>query len=734
MYTFKNKLRGNKTACWKSIHFSTCPLFTHNQTRQNARMDIRSFFGGVPGKKASKESEESTHEKAKSKTTTKKPRTIKAELPKNIPKPRTDFTFLDEVKGVHKDQPPHAGERTIPKGAPSCLEGLVITASGTMDSITRKELKELISSYGGRLTATLDNKTDLFICGVKDVGKSKYEKAKQLNVKIIDEDGLFFILRRSNGEDPNENSQTLIKKQEDSQERIDTQNVKVTESQKSQDSQKAKSSFSDNHSNLSSSEPSQQNIPITPVKEDPKFQLLTEKYRPTKFSELVGNKSGIQKLREFLRNFDRQEKKAVIIYGPPGIGKTTAAVICAKAAGFHVIEFNASDTRNKTMVEKVASDIFTNQTLFKYGNNQNSHLRSCIIFDEVDGMTGDKGGIKTLTDFVKKSKIPIICICNDRFNKKLSTLGRYAIDIQFSPPSTPEIAQRIDEICKMENIPMNRMRFITLTNKTAGDMRSSLNALQLWSSGVENMSEKDIAKCDPYDACVTLLKPQSNIEKKIESFFIDYDTIPSYMHMLCGMNKGDVKSWANAIDSMALGNEISNIIRSENAWDLLNALAITSAVIPAVYCPNAKRPPNPNYKPIPDEFIKSAKETKYRKFLADISMRCRRSCGVPATTFRSTISELIVMKIRYLLSNGREQEAMDILDGLEMTKDDLNNLHEVVDFGMNSFPEVSSSSTKKLNKLYIESHGNISKSGNNEEERADYYIKSKLSNRRMKKI
>jgi replication factor C subunit 1 len=40
-------------------------------------------------------------------------------------------------------------------------------------------------------------------------------------------------------------------------------------------------------------------------------------------------------------------KKAVLISGPPGIGKTSSAKIICRALGFDVMEVNASDTRGK---------------------------------------------------------------------------------------------------------------------------------------------------------------------------------------------------------------------------------------------------------------------------------------------------------------------------------------------------------------------------------------------------
>lgn len=43
--------------------------------------------------------------------------------------------------------------------------------------------------------------------------------------------------------------------------------------------------------------------------------------------------------------------RAVLITGPPGIGKTTSAHLVAKLEGFTPIELNASDARSKKLVE-----------------------------------------------------------------------------------------------------------------------------------------------------------------------------------------------------------------------------------------------------------------------------------------------------------------------------------------------------------------------------------------------
>lgn len=45
--------------------------------------------------------------------------------------------------------------------------------------------------------------------------------------------------------------------------------------------------------------------------------------------------------------------------------------------------------------------------------------------DEVDGMAGneDRGGMQELIGIIKTSKVPIICLCNDRQSPKVNFTG-----------------------------------------------------------------------------------------------------------------------------------------------------------------------------------------------------------------------------------------------------------------------------------------------------------------------
>ena len=65
------------------------------------------------------------------------------------------------------------------------LEGKTFVVTGSMESFSRNEIEELIRSRGGNASSSVSKNTDYVVAG-KDPG-SKFEKAKQLGVKIISE-------------------------------------------------------------------------------------------------------------------------------------------------------------------------------------------------------------------------------------------------------------------------------------------------------------------------------------------------------------------------------------------------------------------------------------------------------------------------------------------------------------------------------------------------------------------
>ncbi|MDT7895413.1 MAG: AAA family ATPase [Desulfurococcales archaeon] len=110
------------------------------------------------------------------------------------------------------------------------------------------------------------------------------------------------------------------------------------------------------------------------------------KYRPKTLSEYIDQDEAKNKLIEWLKNFPNVENKAVLLYGPPGVGKTTLVECIARDLGYELIEMNASDFRRMQDIERIAISASDKGGLFS--------RKRLILLDEVNGINirADIGG------------------------------------------------------------------------------------------------------------------------------------------------------------------------------------------------------------------------------------------------------------------------------------------------------------------------------------------------------
>ncbi|MFE4330100.1 NAD-dependent DNA ligase LigA [Streptomyces sp. NPDC056831] len=92
-----------------------------------------------------------------------------------------------------------AGVRMEDEGAgeevgPRPLEGLTVVVTGTLAGHTRDGAKEALQSRGAKVTGSVSKKTSFVVVG--DNPGSKYDKAMQLKVPVLDEDGFAVLLEQ----------------------------------------------------------------------------------------------------------------------------------------------------------------------------------------------------------------------------------------------------------------------------------------------------------------------------------------------------------------------------------------------------------------------------------------------------------------------------------------------------------------------------------------------------------
>ena len=167
---------------------------------------------------------------------------------------------------------------------------------------------------------------------------------------------------------------------------------------------------------------------------------------------------------------------------------TSTIRVIAKTKGYRTIELNASDKRNKDTINNSVGFLMNNTTLSSIDNSTNS--KNMIIMDEIDGMTGteDKGGIKALIEIAKKTKVPIIFICNDIYSPKLKALLNYCYDIRFYKPEKRQIVFRLMDICKQEQIFIDNQTLNYIVESFGYDIRQIINYLDLFSRNKRNIA------------------------------------------------------------------------------------------------------------------------------------------------------------------------------------------------------------------------------------------------------
>jgi len=196
-----------------------------------------------------------------------------------------------------------------------------------------------------------------------------------------------------------------------------------------------------------------------------------EKHRPVYFIDIKGQEFAVEKIKEFLRKF-RKEKKAIILHGPPGTGKTSIAYVIANETDSEIFELNASDLRNSEKLKETLKPAIEQQPLTKKGK--------IILVDEVDGISGaDRGGLQELIRLVESPPHPIIITANDIWNKKFSGLRKKSELIQLKEINYKTIKDLMIQILRKEKKFIESDILTNIAIKAHGDMRAAVNDLQI---------------------------------------------------------------------------------------------------------------------------------------------------------------------------------------------------------------------------------------------------------------
>jgi replication factor C large subunit len=242
-----------------------------------------------------------------------------------------------------------------------------------------------------------------------------------------------------------------------------------------------------------------------------------KKYFPESLSEIQGQDSALESAKREIENF-RNKKKAILLHGPSGTGKSAFVYAYAKSKNLEVIELNASDFRNKKALDEILSQALKQGSLF--------HKGKIILLDEIDGISGrhDRGGISYISKIIPKSNYPIVITGNDVFDSKFTSLRKKSVLIQFHSLNYRSIKTILEKICEKEGLKYEESAVSSLARMAGGDARAAINDLQILSASGKKVTSdlvKELAPRDTtekiFDALRRVLKTTS-LENSLGAF------------------------------------------------------------------------------------------------------------------------------------------------------------------------------------------------------------------------
>jgi replication factor C subunit 1 len=212
---------------------------------------------------------------------------------------------------------------------------------------------------------------------------------------------------------------------------------------------------------------------------------------------------------------DNKKEKCALVSGVCGIGKSLLVELLLKKHNYNIIELAIDDDRDKDYLTNTIKPLIKTRKTFNGQEN-------VLVVSDIDSSSSDYGFISSLTECIKETKIPIVCICDNRYNQSIKPILNYCVDFKMIKSIYQDVYRLIYNIVITEKIRIKECEIKDMFDQSNGDIRFILNNLQF---GIRK-SNKNIQSSNIFDTTSQLLSMDETIEKKYETFWLSNDLHP----------------------------------------------------------------------------------------------------------------------------------------------------------------------------------------------------------------